>query len=101
MSYQFLSEEGNPFAVVATKADKLTRNDMEQVPRQLQQTYQLPDGQPVLFSADSGLGTREVWRLIKDAMLDKGVFSDENYELIGEGHGDDHYDNYDEEGDDT
>eukprot|EP01031_Cornospumella_fuschlensis_P031763 gene31763-38391_t len=99
---EFLATEGNPFAVVATKADKLTKNELEQVPRQLQQVYQLPEGQPVLFSAESGLGKREVWKLIKDALLDRGVFSDENYELIGEGYDDVAYgDSYEEEGYDS
>jgi GTP-binding protein len=81
---RFLSEVGNPFGVIATKADKLKKAELEAVPRALRQAFDLPPGQPVLFSAETGWGQRDLWRMIRDALLGKGVFSDEYYDIIGD-----------------
>jgi GTP-binding protein len=62
---EWLKYFGVPFAVVATKADKISRS---QGPRQLmiiKKTLQLTENVPLLmFSAQTGEGRRELWRVI-------------------------------------
>jgi hypothetical protein len=94
-----LNEIGNPYAVVATKADKLKKSELIEIPKRLKASFHLPEGQPVVFSSETSLGKREVWKLIKDALLNRGVFSDENYELISDDEGEeaDVYEEYDDD----
>lgn len=85
----FLNDIGNPYAVVATKADKLKKNEQVNAARALRTAYELPATQPILFSSETGQGVREVWSTIKDGMLGQGAFSDEHYQIIGDDNDDD------------
>jgi GTP-binding protein EngB required for normal cell division len=48
--------------VVATKCDKLKRNELEQQRKLL--AAQVTDRPPLLFSAETGLGKEELWQAL-------------------------------------
>lgn len=50
------------YQVIVTKADKLSRNQQTKELAQIRK--QLPDQEPVLFSAIDGRGVRETWQII-------------------------------------
>ncbi len=54
--------------IVATKADKLSRNKRVRPVRQIAARLGLADNALVLFSAKSGLGLAPVWRHIEDML---------------------------------
>jgi hypothetical protein len=62
-----LYDMGVPLIVVATKSDKLNTNEVELAMGTIQNGLGLPDGQPLLISAVSGEGVRELWGIILDA----------------------------------
>lgn len=62
-----LYDMGVPLIVVATKSDKLNANEVELAMGTIQNGLGLPDGQPLLISAVSGEGVRELWGIILDA----------------------------------
>lgn len=78
----YLSDIGNPFAVIATKMDKVKTSEISRRVMAFQQALSLPSDQPIAFSATSGLGKRKVWHIIKDALLGRASFGDENFELV-------------------
>jgi GTP-binding protein len=60
-----------PHLAVATKADKLSGNGKARARKQLQEAFDSPDGLgPLLVSAHTGLGMREVWRQIDSAFAE-------------------------------
>lgn len=51
--------------VVATKVDKLKKNDVEPTLKRLRESLALPDDQPLPFSATKKDGVRELWQLLQ------------------------------------
>ena len=61
----FLSASGREFLLVATKSDRLSNNQVQNVLRSLTQEY--PASRPLPFSAKTGAGRDELWKLIRQA----------------------------------
>jgi GTP-binding protein len=61
----FLEQTDLPTLVVATKADKLKKAELERSLSRLRESLALPDGQPLPLSSTTGEGKREVWRASK------------------------------------
>jgi GTP-binding protein len=64
----WLDHHGIACRVVATKADKLSRNRQVRPVRQISASLTLEQGALVLFSTKSGLGLAPVWRHITDML---------------------------------
>ncbi len=63
---EFLSARERPHAIVATKSDRLSGNQLQQALRKLGQAY---GGVPIVpFSAKTGAGKDELWNQIRAAM---------------------------------
>jgi len=61
----WLSSQGIPFLLAATKADKLNQRERNQARLSLAQNLSLPPEQVTIFSAQTGHGRQELWsRLI-------------------------------------
>ena len=64
----FLIERELPFAVILTKADKLSKQQQQRQKSALAKQLQLPKGTPlVVTSSAKGTGIDEVRRLIEEA----------------------------------
>ena len=61
----FLSASGRDFLLVATKSDRLSNNQLNNALRTLTQEY--PAARPLAFSAKTGAGRDELWKLIRQA----------------------------------
>ena len=61
----FLSASGREFLLVATKSDKLSKNQLNNAMRTLAQEY--PAAQLLPFSAKTGEGREELWKQIRQA----------------------------------
>jgi GTP-binding protein len=61
----FLSASGRDFLLVATKSDRLSNNQLHNALRTLTQEY--PAARPLAFSAKTGAGRDELWKLIRQA----------------------------------
>jgi GTP-binding protein len=60
---EFLSAKGRPHAIVATKCDRLSSNELRQAMNTLKQAY---GGVPIVaFSAKTGAGKDELWEQIR------------------------------------
>jgi GTP-binding protein len=63
--YDWLAHYGLPVVVVATKADKISRGHWPKHAKIVRETLDLRDAHPlVLFSAETGQGKDELWKLI-------------------------------------
>ena len=62
-----LYDLGVPLVVVATKVDKLGKNEIEKQLSTIQEGLGLPDGQPLCVSSATGEGTKVLWRVIMEA----------------------------------
>lgn len=62
-----LFDMGVPIVVVATKVDKVNKNDLEGQLEQIRDGLGLPDGQPFSVSSVTGEGTKALWNLIMEA----------------------------------
>lgn len=62
-----LVESRIPFVVVATKADKLSKQQLRKRLGALRSELRLPEGQPIAFSAETGQGRDAVWDAIEAA----------------------------------
>ena len=62
----FLAASGRPLAIVATKSDKLSGNQLNNSLRTL--TEGLPGAKIIPYSARTGVGQSELWREIRDAV---------------------------------
>jgi GTP-binding protein len=63
---EFLSAKERPHAIVATKCDRLSGNELPQAMRALGQAY---GGVPIIaFSAKTGAGKDELWRQIRASL---------------------------------
>ena len=68
MMLRYLTATELPFAVVATKTDKLNKTGKAAALEALASHPDIPEGTPILpFSAQSGEGKEEVWKLIRRA----------------------------------
>ena len=64
--YQYLAHYNRPHAIIATKADKISRGQYQKHIKVIKDTLKiLPNTPVILTSADSGLGKEEVWQLIE------------------------------------
>jgi GTP-binding protein len=63
---EFLAASGRPFAVVATKSDKLSGNQLNNSLRTLSEA--LPEAKIVPYSARTGAGHSELWHEIRGAV---------------------------------
>jgi GTP-binding protein len=63
---EFLTAKGRPYAIVATKCDRLSGNQLRQAMQALGQAY---GGVPmVAFSAKTGDGKEALWQRIRGAV---------------------------------
>ena len=62
---EFLASRGRPHVIVATKCDKMSRNDLAQAMRRFAQEY--PAVAAIPFSAKTGAGKEELWSRIRSA----------------------------------
>jgi GTP-binding protein len=63
---EFLASRGRPHAIVATKCDRLSGNQLQQALRKLAQAY---GGVPIVaYSAKTGGGKEELWAQIRAAV---------------------------------
>lgn len=63
----YLRQTGTPFAVIATKADKLNATERRASEERLRTHPAIPTGTPILFtSSQRGDGRTELWRLIAE-----------------------------------
>jgi GTP-binding protein len=60
---EFLASKGRPHAIVATKCDRMSGNQLRQAMQTLGQAY---GGVPIVaFSAKTGVGKDELWQQIR------------------------------------
>ena len=64
----FLNSSGRDFVLVATKADRLSNNQLRNALKALSETY--PTAPVVAFSAKTGVGRDEVWSRIRKSAAD-------------------------------
>lgn len=62
-----LYDLGLPIVVVATKIDKLTKNEVEPAMAKICDRLGLPEGQPLCISSVTGEGTKDLWKIIMEA----------------------------------
>jgi len=66
---EWLRLQGRPFIVVATKADKLSGSELQKNVAELREALgEVESGRIVPFSAKTGRGKEEVWRLLQGAL---------------------------------
>jgi len=66
----WLEERGLHYLVVATKSDKLSGNGRTKAIKLLRETFSGSTGsEPILVSATTGRGIREIWRHLDQALL--------------------------------
>ena len=69
--WKFLEHYALPYAIVATKADKLGRGEAAQRTRELAQGMGARARQVMAVSAETGEGIEGVWKLIRQAALSR------------------------------
>jgi GTP-binding protein len=67
-----LYDLGVPLAVVATKTDKVSKNQLDVCLETIRDGLGLPEGQPLAISSTTGEGTRDLWKIILEA-CEEGV----------------------------
>ena len=69
MMLEYLAAAELPFAVIATKTDKLNKTGREAALAALRAHEAIPEGTPIIpFSAETKEGKEELWRLIRHAV---------------------------------
>lgn len=69
MMVEWAFHHGLPVALVATKADKLSRSQVAKHVRQIRQTLEAPETVPLIpFSAQTGAGRDELWEVVLEAV---------------------------------
>ena len=63
---EFLTSRGRPHAIIATKCDRMSGNDLTRAMRSLGQEY--PGVPMVAFSAKTGAGKEDLWNQIRAAV---------------------------------
>lgn len=66
---RFLYNGDVPHIVVATKCDKIKEEELIKSLTVLNEHYDLPPGYPIPFSSFTGMGRKDLWRVIKAAIL--------------------------------
>jgi len=82
-----MEEEGIPYFVVATKADKMKLDEINRACVLLREQYELSDEQPLPFSSITGLGKKKLWYAIRAGILGElegGEVQDDGDEEGGE-----------------
>ena len=69
---QFLQNEGLPYLIVATKADKMSAKEVSQAVGNMGQAFNIWPKFPIPFSSITGIGRRDVWTSIKGGILGDG-----------------------------
>ncbi len=65
--YQWLTDQHKPNVVVATKLDKISRNQAHQRLQDIRKTLELNEGVPLIpFSAETKQGRNEIWERISE-----------------------------------
>jgi len=67
---EWLRQSGRPFVVVATKADRVSGNQLRNNLRRLNEEHQV---EPLPYSARTGSGKAELWRAILEAAGQRSV----------------------------
>jgi GTP-binding protein len=67
----FLNDSGREFLLVATKSDRLSNNQLHNVLRALTRAY--PDARVVPYSAKTGVGREDLWKVIRQAAEEAGT----------------------------
>jgi GTP-binding protein len=62
-----LYDNGVPILVVATKIDKVSKNDQEASLEVIRNGLGLPEGQPLFVSSVTGQGIKDLWKIIMEA----------------------------------
>ena len=86
-----LYDSGVPIIVVATKIDKVSKNNQSSALEVIRNGLGLPDGQPLFVSSVTGEGIKDLWRIIMEAC--EGGVEELSKKLLEQGSGDE--DNYD------
>jgi GTP-binding protein len=69
--YEWLKHHGLPVIIVATKADKISKGRWPQHRKQVKEGLKLtPEDNCILFSAQTGQGKDELWRVIAERLRD-------------------------------
>jgi GTP-binding protein len=63
---EFLTSRGRPHAIIATKCDRMSGNDLTRAMRSLGEEY--PGVPMVAFSAKTGVGKEDLWNQIRTAV---------------------------------
>lgn len=80
---KFLFNSDVPHIVVATKCDKMKEEDLIKSLTILNEHYDLPPGYPIPFSSITGMGRKDLWRVIKAAVMGELVeeVDDQEFEI--------------------
>jgi hypothetical protein len=68
--------------VVATKCDKLPASQVLNTLSQLNLAYDLPTGYPIPISSATGYGKRDLWKVIRSAILGELFVEDTSEEPV-------------------
>lgn len=65
----WLNQSGIPYVIVATKCDKCKKSELERNIEALASHPNIADGTPIVpFSSETGLGQKELWKIITDTV---------------------------------
>ena len=80
---KFLFNSDVPHIVVATKCDKMKEDELIKSLTVLNEHYDLPPGYPIPFSSITGMGRKDLWRVIKAAIMGELVeeVDDQEFEI--------------------
>ena len=70
------------FIVVATKCDKLPASQVLNTLSQLNLAFDLPTGYPIPISSTTGYGKRDLWRVIRSAIIGELFVEDTNEDPV-------------------
>ena len=73
-----------PLCIVATKVDKLGKNEVEPALETIQKELGLPPGQPLSISSITGEGISMIWKIIMESCESRIFELKENMEQFGE-----------------
>lgn len=75
----FLKDEQLPFVIVATKVDKLKRDEVTKSLATIRREFDLGEDFPLVpFSAVTGEGSKGIWRVLRDVLMgDSAVLEDD------------------------
>ena len=68
LMYNYLKYYNIPVTIIATKSDKVSKNNYERNKKAIKDTLKLEDEKIILFSATTKLGTEEVYNKIEEVL---------------------------------